>query len=391
MSNTTNKQTNRRTKMRLAVGAMLAISGTVLALILLLLPAARAPREDAARPPHTEPDLEPTATAPQIGENGAAEPARIQEAEAEPPAETGTLPAYDHPTDWEPPRATGQLLGTLDAAGPPSDAVRSITGAGPDRDNQKARRAAINELTVNLAGDDAAALIEFLLVPHDEDSGVSRTIYNVLRNDVLEVLVRQDTMPDGLGGLMVAMLRNPEEDSVWRDYSMQYMAEYYRRRWSPESDIESDPDGLDERLQMLDAFRDAFNQTEDTLAGTALIGFETLARHYPEIDAAEAAASALRIAGEQQMSAASRLTALRICATLGEQQALPTARRLAQIGETAPLRMAAIATLGDLGSTDDLPLLDALSGAAEPGIARIATEARTRLAEKLAQNQQDQS
>ena len=370
---------------------MLAISGITIALIVLLPASPRAPREDAARPPHTEPGLEPGATAPQISENGAAEPARIQGAEAEPATETGILSAYDLPTDWEPPHATGQLLGTLDAAGTPSDAVRSITGAGPDRDNQKARRAAINELTVNLASDDVAALIEFLLVPHDEDSGVSRTIYNVLRNDVLEVLVRQDTMPDGLGGLMVAMLRNPEEDSVWRDYSMQYMAEYYRRRWVPESDIEYDPAGRDERLQMLAAFRDAFNQTEDTLAGTALIGFEALARHYPEIDAAEAAASALRIAGEQQMSAASRLTALRICATLGEQQVLSTARQLAQIGETTPLRMAAIATLGDLGSTDDLPLLNALSGAAEPGIARIATAARTRLAEKTAQKQQDQS
>ncbi len=258
-----------------------------------------------------------------------------------------------------------------------SPAVRTIIGMDADREDVKARRSAINRLTVNLPVDDVAALADFLRKPHGDESGVSLNIYNTLRNDVLEVLVRQEQVPDGLGGLMVAMLRNPDEDEVWRDYSLQYMAEYYQRRWSPGSESVADR----ERDLMLDAYREALGRKDaPTLAGTALIGFETLSRQYAEAPRAEVAVRALDLAVDEESSVAARITALRVCSALGERQVLPAARMLAQTGAIVPLRMAAIATLGDLGAAEeDIGLLKALRGDSDPGVARIAGVALARL------------
>jgi hypothetical protein len=364
-------------KARYALAALLAIAAAALLLHL----AGSAKPNGVATPPSR---IESGATPP----SGAATPPS-RSPEPTPPSSSlssgAATPSSRPPAPdpiWRTPAATAKLLRALETAGDPSDAVRTITGTGADRGNARARRAAINQLTVNLATDDISALVQFLINPHNEHSGVSITTYNVLRNDVLEVLLRQDEMPEGLGGLMVAMLRSPAEDPVWRDYSMQYMNEYYSRRWTPESDLETDPEGSDERTQMLAAYREAFDHTADTLAGTALIGFERLSRHFPEIPSEEAAAAALQMATNPAMSAASRLTALRICASTGQQGALTTARELAQIGENTALRMAAIATIGDLGTPEDLPLLNALSGSSNEAIARIATTAHERLSGK---------
>jgi len=64
---------------------------------------------------------------------------------------------------------------------------------------------------------------------------------------------------------------------------------------------------------------------------------------------------------------------------MGSKEILPAARMLAQAGETVPLRMAAIATIADLGDATDLELLQSFAASPEKRIATIAQSALKRL------------
>jgi hypothetical protein len=64
--------------------------------------------------------------------------------------------------------------------------------------------------------------------------------------------------------------------------------------------------------------------------------------------------TAAALADDQRACEATRITALRLSGMLKRSEALDAARFVAQVGATVPLRMAAIATLGELGDFADL-------------------------------------
>ena len=69
---------------------------------------------------------------------------------------------------------------------------------------------------------------------------------------------------------------------------------------------------------------------------------------------------AVTLANDEETCEATRITAFRLCGKLKCSNALETARIVTQTGSTLPLRMAAIATLGDLGEQRDLEYLQAV-------------------------------
>ena len=98
---------------------------------------------------------------------------------------------------------------------------------------------------------------------------------------------------------------------------------------------------------------------------------------------APAKISDLTKAKDDQASEPCRITALRVAALHGAKEVLPVARELAQTGKTEMLRMAAIASLGELGGTADQELLDALTHADVPYVASIATQAAAILKNRM--------
>jgi hypothetical protein len=68
---------------------------------------------------------------------------------------------------------------------------------------------------------------------------------------------------------------------------------------------------------------------------------------------------------------------------MNRTEVLPTARTLAQTGSTTPLRMAATATIGDLGDKSDIELLESLGAGSEKQIKPIAESALKRLKQRL--------
>jgi hypothetical protein len=90
------------------------------------------------------------------------------------------------------------------------------------------------------------------------------------------------------------------------------------------------------------------------------------------------------IASDDAASEASRITALRVAALMGNGDVLPAARMLAQVGGTDTLRLAAVATLGDVGVAADLELLQALSATADGRARPVVDGALKRLKDRLA-------
>ena len=98
-------------------------------------------------------------------------------------------------------------------------------------------------------------------------------------------------------------------------------------------------------------------ETGKAFAGTALLGIERLSRTRPELDRTNLANTAVSLAVDETATEGNRITGFRLAAGMGMTNVLPWARITAQTGSTGPLRMAAVATIGDLGDTSDRELL----------------------------------
>jgi len=228
------------------------------------------------------------------------------------------------------------------------------------------RRAALRTLTRHLATNDIAALLAFLEQPPGDYQRLKPLQYNAIRNDILDVLVRQDRPVPGLGARMAAMFRNTAQDDLWRDYCIQYFAPYYAAAWPAGEGGNAAEDGKPAKLdparrEIVDAYWEAVARPDKTFAGTALLGMERLSREYKEFDRERIAGTALTLASDENTGEATRITALRVCGLMKQAGALETARIVVQTGTTFPLRLAAIATLGDLGDRRDREYLQALA------------------------------
>jgi len=262
-----------------------------------------------------------------------------------------------------------------------SPAARTVIGMTPGRADAKSRSKAMNELTTRLSEADVEGLSLFLRLRYDDTIGIPLKTWNVLRNDVLDILLRQEELRDGLGLQMAAMYHDRGQDDVWRDYCVQYLAGYYDRRYPAGTE---EPQTV-EREEMLRTYWSAASEKDKTIAGTALIGLEDLSRRHQEVDRRRVSDRAYELAVDEDCSEASRITSIRLCGMMGRKDVLPTARVLAQTAETTTLRMAAIATLGDLGGEGDVPLLESLAGSVEERIARIAEQALEKVRRAVAE------
>ena len=228
------------------------------------------------------------------------------------------------------------------------DAIRLICGQGDDK-RYPARMKAVHELGNNLSAAEIQALYWLLYQKCANQGDLTQESLAAIKNDVLDVLIRQPQVPAGLGREIVGMYRDHSTDPLWRDYCVQHFASYYDRMWSDASvsgqtQAADDPD----RKEIMAAFSEALQERANGNAGAALLGLYSLAGKCPEANGV--GDNALTMAKDDACPVQTRVTAVAVCGLTGKADILPEARILAQTAEVLPLRLASIATIGSLGN-----------------------------------------
>lgn len=257
-----------------------------------------------------------------------------------------------------------------------SEAVKAVIDTDGRQTDYAAREKAVKSLySCPPSADDVQALTLFLDFRSADNKCMPALSFNAVKNDVLDFLLRRERTGRVVATNLTAMLRDNRHDDVWRDYCVQYMAPCYEKIRREQEKTDDPPELADLRTNLWAAL----GMKEKTIAGTALLGMDRLSRQYPEIDRKKVEQAALELALDERAGEPTRITALRICGQNGTSNVLATARFLAQAGDTTVLRMAAVATVGDVGDASDIELLHSLAGSSEKGLAAAANSAGKRL------------
>lgn len=251
--------------------------------------------------------------------------------------------------------------------------------SGVASDGYPERLAAARALPDDLSAREIELLMIFLDERFDARNALGLLEYNNVKNEILNVLGRQQSLAPGLGAFLAAAAVDERHDSVWRDYCIQHLQPYCKRRWAQGGPAPDDPDWP----TIEEAYRRAAAERQTARAGTALLGMSLLAVERGLFARDRVAERALELAAAEDAAIEARVTALQVCARLKCAAAAPLARRLAGGRGPVMLRMSAIALLGDVGEARDLEDLAKLSASSESRLRTAAKSALRRLEKSL--------
>jgi HEAT repeat protein len=262
-------------------------------------------------------------------------------------------------------------IGQLSAAPPPAgkpNAVRPLLEARGDRNSDR-RLAVVGTLGKRLSADEIQALCQYVVAPQtaDQPGSPDRRGEHVVRNNILNVLRNQKTPPAGLADPLISIYQDRRQDAVMRDYAVQHLHSWYAQATAAE------------RGRMHSVFWNALRETDSSIAGTALLALHHLAEEHPEINSAQVNQAALRLARDERCGDLSRTTAIQVCGQRGVGEVSPTAVTLAESSTNLTLRIAAIATLGNLGDGKAKAALQTLSKSDDPSVRRASETALQRV------------
>lgn len=250
----------------------------------------------------------------------------------------------------------------------------------------RARIAAVRVLGRNLSAAEINALADYLRAPCEANGpGWQAESEYWLRNDIMNKLVEQNTIPTGLADLLVGIYQDHNQNVVMRDYAVQHLPNAYAEMTSAD------------QTSVRQALWQATGETDSSIAGTALLALlamtggtgststTTVGAPVPadSTDRAQLTQTVLRLTGDEHCGELSRIAAISMCGRLGVQDALPVVTQLAQNAPSVPLRIVAIAALGDLGGQPAVTILEQLSQSPETRLRPAVASALQRLKQRM--------
>ena len=229
-----------------------------------------------------------------------------------------------------------------------SAAVAAVCGhEAATADRYEARNAALCSLSRcrDLNADNVQALMDYLRTT----GGALRVEREAaLKNDVLNLLRNQSTLPDGLVDLLMEMFACNEQPSVVRDYALQHLGALQK------GDLDAQ-----RRWNCRDLFVAAAKDIREPFAGTALY---SLAATEQMSKAQETELRRLTVAAcGTESNPLARMSALQLAGERRYREVLPIVRKqLDGVRRDAVTDMVAVGTLGLLGGQDDLSRLERL-------------------------------
>ncbi len=259
-----------------------------------------------------------------------------------------------------------------------SESVRKVTVGGlgkTPKEDHMLRMNALKTLGKDLAGGDIDEIYRFIRSKPEDHPILEYLMLNSMKNELMDLILSQANPPLDVCNLLVEIANDPEQDEVNRDYCIQHFRNCYDVFCATNRPGIVNP----EQQMLMDAYWKAIDGKEKCLPATALLGVEYLSREHNEIDRKVVGEKALNMAKDYSMSGNARATALQVCTQMGLFDALPLARVESQSGDVITLRMAAIASLGDMGNNEDVKLLETLSADTDERIKISAQSALKRL------------
>jgi len=169
----------------------------------------------------------------------------------------------------------------------------------------------------------------------------NRQHWDVTRNNMANALVWQESPNPRLHALFAKMLADETESPVWRDYCLQFLSECLKSS--------SDPDAIK-------AILTRYAQGKDGLAGTAIVNVglqEAAGRMKPDETFSQQLEAQL---ADPEVVIPTKLSILAMIGKRNDVRLLPLVRTYAT-NSTDALRRTAIATLGQIGTPEDLALI----------------------------------
>jgi len=211
------------------------------------------------------------------------------------------------------------------------------------KENYSEQLAAIHSLEADLEPEQIGDLYAFLRRT-DCPEGVKASDMHVLKNDIMNALYNQGVPPADLGRIMMEIYRDKKQDAVTRDYALQHLTGSYEK--AP----------VEQKAEIKQILLEALDEKQSSIAGTALLGLSRLG-----IEEEKLRQTALKLAQDRNSGDVTRITAFQICARMKTREALPSALELAKNSQSVPLQIAAIATIGSVGSKQEISFLETLA------------------------------
>ena len=219
------------------------------------------------------------------------------------------------------------------------------------------RLSLVNSLPRNLSFEDKKALYYYLKYENNNRETLC------MKNDMLNALRDQKNPPEELTDVMLDIFYDKSQDIALRCYALQHMRPWY----------------LDERMQdpaIIQAFYDGLEESENEIAGVALLGLKYMAEQNTNFDKDLISQKAATIAADENTYVLTRISAVSVCGKMQSTESLDTVRNLTTDTQPTALRTAAIASLGEIGDETDIkPLTEIAAKNKRP----FSTAARTAL------------
>lgn len=226
--------------------------------------------------------------------------------------------------------------------------IRLISGMENEQ-NYVIRLHAIHDLGTELSPREIDALLAFTAIHLNDQKkpGLKKLEFNGLKNELFIILMNQRIKPS-LGGALIAMLNDREMDITWRDYCVQFMGQWYFME--PDQKV---------RQQMLQTMQQSLSDNQKSIAGTALTSLFSIYLK-TKIGGEELAQKAVSLLQDESTHNLTKISALDIAARFKRPEALEEARKLLKDASKTDktVLMVAIATIGTLGNSSDLAMLE---------------------------------
>lgn len=195
----------------------------------------------------------------------------------------------------------------------------------PRGEDYEAMLGQVSVLGENLSEKQIVDLYGFLRTPLRDFKDMDAPTVASLKNQVMEKLLEQQTLPADYGAEMIGLYRNRSNDMLLRNFAVQHLERYVDALAIRGGYDATSGDAAKIRSTMDSASR----ETESSIGGTALLGLERLSQLDSKIDRNAIATRAASCAANASTHLQTRIAAVQLCGEMQIKSSVATLRALA--------------------------------------------------------------